>query len=157
MGKIRLFFQNLSLRKSIIVYITVFAFVGVLLSAFTASSCNILKTRIRASYPISTEKYYLTTERGEQLGDGAYIGTDFPDEFSHSIDTKNIKGANEKAKANAIFAIDKLIKIANNKREYPENLFQYKQPQMFQVFHSIFLCVLLIYFLFDSNQFFFLT
>jgi hypothetical protein len=79
MGKIRLFFQNLSLRKSIIVYITVFAFVGVLLSAFTASSCNILKTRIRASYPISTEKYYLTTERGEQLGDGAYIGTDFPE------------------------------------------------------------------------------
>lgn len=79
MGKIRLFFQNLSLRKSIIVYITVFAFVGVLLSAFTASSCNILKTRIRASYPISTEKYYLTTERGEQLGDGAYVGTDFPE------------------------------------------------------------------------------
>ena len=79
MGKIRLFFQNLSLRKSIIVYVTVFAFVGVLLSAFTASSCNILKTRIRASYPISTEKYYLTTERGEQLGDGAYIGTDFPE------------------------------------------------------------------------------
>ena len=33
---------------------------------------------------------------------------------------KNIKGANEKAKANAIFAIDKLIKIANNKREYPD-------------------------------------
>lgn len=79
MGKIRRFFQNLSLRKSIIVYITVFAFVGILLSALTASSCNILKTRIRASYPISTKKYYLTTEEGEQLGDGAYIGTDFPD------------------------------------------------------------------------------
>lgn len=49
-----------------------------------------------------------------------YIGTDFPDEFSHSIDTKSTKGANEKAKANAIFAIDKLIKIANNKSEYPD-------------------------------------
>lgn len=79
MGQIRQFFQNLSLRKSIIVYITVFAFIGILLSAFTASSCNILKTRIRASYPMSTKKYYLTTEEGEHLGDGAYIGTDFPD------------------------------------------------------------------------------
>lgn len=79
MGKIRLFFQNLSLRKSIIVYITVFALVGVFLSALTASSCNILKTHIRGSYPTSTKKYYLTTEEGEQLGDGAYIGTDYPD------------------------------------------------------------------------------
>lgn len=79
MGQIRRFFQNLSLRKSIIVYITVFAFVGILLSALTVSSCNILKTRIRASYPISAKKYYLTTEEGEQLGDGAYIGTDFPE------------------------------------------------------------------------------
>ena len=69
---------------------------------------NILKEHIG--------KYYEILETSEVV----YIGTDFPDEFSHSIDTKNIKGANEKAKANAIFAIDKLIKIANNKREYPD-------------------------------------
>ena len=29
-----------------------------------------------------------------------YIGSDFPDEFSHSNDTKKLKGANVKAKAN---------------------------------------------------------
>ena len=69
---------------------------------------NILKEHIG--------KYYEILETSEVV----YIGTDFPDEFSHSIDTKNIKGANEKAKANAIFEIDKLIKIANNKREYPD-------------------------------------
>ena len=69
---------------------------------------NILKEHIG--------KYYEILETSEVV----YIGTDFPDEFSHSIDTKNIKGANAKAKANAIFAIDKLIKIANNKREYPD-------------------------------------
>ena len=54
---------------------------------------NILKEHIG--------KYYEILETSEVV----YIGTDFPDEFSHSIDTKNIKGANEKAKANAIFAI----------------------------------------------------
>ena len=47
---------------------------------------NILKEHIG--------KYYEILETSEVV----YIGTDFPDEFSHSIDTKNIKGANEKSK-----------------------------------------------------------
>ncbi|MBQ8924291.1 MAG: hypothetical protein IJ053_05800 [Lachnospiraceae bacterium] len=49
-----------------------------------------------------------------------YIGSDFPDEFSHSNDTKNLKGANMKAKANVISAIKEVIQIASNKSEYPD-------------------------------------
>ena len=56
-------------------------------------------------------EYYEILETSEEV----YIGTDFPDEFSHSQDTKNTKGANEKAKANTITAIGELIEIAYNK------------------------------------------
>ena len=49
-----------------------------------------------------------------------YIGTDFPDEFSHSNDTKGLKGANMKAKANMVPAIGELIQIAMDKGEYPD-------------------------------------
>lgn len=48
------------------------------------------------------------------------IGTDFPDEYAHSKDTKNVKGVNEKAKANAITAIEDLIEIATDKSEFPD-------------------------------------
>lgn len=60
--------------------------------------------------------YYEILETSEII----YIGTDFPDEYSHSVDTKNSKGANEKAKANVISAIGDLIKVAGNKAEYPD-------------------------------------
>ena len=36
--------------------------------------CNSVVDTIQASYPPSGEKYYLTNEQGERLGDGAYIG-----------------------------------------------------------------------------------
>ncbi len=49
-----------------------------------------------------------------------YIGTDFPDEFCHSQDTKGLKGANEKAKANISPALSELIQIATNKMTYPD-------------------------------------
>ena len=44
-----------------------------------------------------------------------YIGADFPDEFCHSKDTKVLRGANAKAKANAAQAIGGLIQIASKK------------------------------------------
>ncbi len=44
-----------------------------------------------------------------------YIGSDFPDEYSHSKDTKVLRGPNEYAKANASVAIKELIQIATNK------------------------------------------
>ena len=61
-------------------------------------------------------KYYEIQDTSERV----YIGTDFPDEFSHSLDTKGLKGANEKAKANISTAIGELIEIAVNKTEYPD-------------------------------------
>ncbi|MCQ2548573.1 MAG: helix-turn-helix domain-containing protein [Lachnospiraceae bacterium] len=44
-----------------------------------------------------------------------YIGSDFPDEYAHSKDTKVLRGPNEYAKANASIAIKELIQIATNK------------------------------------------
>ena len=46
-----------------------------------------------------------------------YIGNDFPDEFCHSKDKIRLKGANEKAKANMISAIEELIYIAADRTE----------------------------------------
>lgn len=41
-------------------------------------------------------EYFKIAETSEKI----YIGSDFPDEFSRSNDTKELKGANMKAKAN---------------------------------------------------------
>ena len=61
-------------------------------------------------------EYYEIVETAEKV----YIGSDFPDEYAHSKYTKTVKGANEKAKANAITAIGELIQIAANKAEFPD-------------------------------------
>lgn len=61
-------------------------------------------------------QYYEIVESAEKI----YVGSDFPDEFCHSKDTKNLKGANEKAKANIIPVVGQLIQIATNKDEYPD-------------------------------------
>ena len=61
-------------------------------------------------------KYFELTETSEKI----YIGSDFPDEFSHSNDTKRLKGANTKAKANMTSAIGELIQIATEKAQYPD-------------------------------------
>ena len=68
-------------------------------------------------------EYYEIAETAEKV----YIGSDFPDEFTHSKYTKAIKGANEKAKANAITAIGELIQIADNKAEYPDYDFRHSE------------------------------
>ena len=49
-----------------------------------------------------------------ESSDKVFIDTDFPDEFAHSKDTKDVKGANEKAKANAVTAIANIIEIATD-------------------------------------------
>ena len=61
-------------------------------------------------------EYYEIAETAEKV----FIGSDFPDELTHSKYTKAIKGANEKAKANVITAIGELIQIADNKAEFPD-------------------------------------
>ena len=47
--------------------------------------------------------------------DMIYIGSDFPDEYAHSKDTKVLWGQNEYAKANASIAVKELIQTATNK------------------------------------------
>ena len=61
-------------------------------------------------------EYFEISETSEKI----YIGSDFPDEFSHSNDTKGLKGANMKAKANIMPAIGELIQIASEKAQYPD-------------------------------------
>ena len=50
-----------------------------------------------------------------ETSDVVYIGTDFPDEFAHSKDTKELRGANMYAKANSSSVIKEMIEIATNK------------------------------------------
>ncbi len=61
-------------------------------------------------------EYYEITETAEKI----YIGSDFPDEFAHSNDTKSLKGANEKAKANIAPTIGEIIQIAKDRVYYPD-------------------------------------
>ena len=65
-------------------------------------------------------KYIGTCFEITETAEKVYIGPDFPDEFTHSKYTKAIKGANKKAKANAISAIRELIQIADNKAKFPD-------------------------------------
>lgn len=75
MGQMNCHRYHLSLRKSLILYVVAFAVLAVILSGATFSICDTVSENISASYPPSGEKYYLTNEQGEQLGNGAYIGT----------------------------------------------------------------------------------
>jgi len=61
-------------------------------------------------------KFYEIAETAERI----FIGTDFPDEFTHGNDKTVLKGPNLKAKANASQAIGELIWIADNKSGSPD-------------------------------------
>ena len=76
MGQITCHRHQLSLRKSLILYVIIFVVLAVFLSVATFSLCGSAAEGIRASYPLSGEKYYLTNEQGERLGEGTYIGTE---------------------------------------------------------------------------------
>lgn len=60
---------------------------------------------------------YEITENAEKI----YIGTDFPDEFTGSKDTKMLRGGIAKAKANAAVGIPELIQICE-RGEYTDNI-----------------------------------
>ena len=51
----------------------------------------------------------------EDTKDMLYVGSDFPDEYTHSNYTKLLRGANAKAKANAAQGLSELIEIATHK------------------------------------------
>ncbi len=52
----------------------VFVILALILSISTNYICERTIVTIQKSYPPSGEKYYLTNEQGERLGDGTYIG-----------------------------------------------------------------------------------
>lgn len=74
MEKIKRPGQNLSLRRSLVLYVAAFVLLALALSILTSSICDRAADRIWSSYPPSGEKYYLTNEQGEYLGEGTYIG-----------------------------------------------------------------------------------
>lgn len=73
MEKIRTFFDNLSLRKSMACCIIVFAALALLLGGVTSGVCDRAARNINDKYCSEKEWYYLTNEAGERLGEGTYI------------------------------------------------------------------------------------
>lgn len=71
MDKIKHSLGNLSLRKSIVLYITIFVVIALTLSICTAYFCNLSLDNIHAAYPKSGEEYFLTNKDGERLGNGS--------------------------------------------------------------------------------------
>ena len=89
---------------------------------------NDLRFRGRRSVDWNVVENCLKEYIGERVeitetSDVVYIGTDFPDEFAHSKDTKALRGANMYAKANSSSIIREMIKIAANKT-FAENYVQ---------------------------------
>ncbi len=77
MDKMKRALRDLSLPGSLVLYIAIFVMLALVLSVMTNSICERAAESIRTSYPASGEKYYLTNEQGERLGDGVYIGKEF--------------------------------------------------------------------------------
>lgn len=74
MEKIKNSLKNLSLRKSLVLYIILFAVIALALSVGITQGCRMAEEQIHASYPQTEERYYLTNEAGERLGEGGLIG-----------------------------------------------------------------------------------
>lgn len=70
--------------------------------------------------------FYEIAETAEKI----YIGSDFPNEFCHSEDKTQLKGANEKAKANIVTILGELIQIADSKKQYPDYEAKHKTKAM---------------------------
>ena len=77
MDKMKHTLRDLSLLGSLVLYIVIFVMLALVISVMTNSICERAAEAIRTSYPASGEKYYLTNEQGECLGEGVYIGKEF--------------------------------------------------------------------------------
>lgn len=73
MEKVRGFFHNLSLRKSIALYMVFFAVLAMFAGEFTANACDSVRERIESKYYREKQQFYLTNDKGEQLGEGVGI------------------------------------------------------------------------------------
>lgn len=75
MDKIRKWAGGLSLRGSLVLHVIVFTLIALGLCYGTEGVCSYARGAVYDSLPPWGEKYYLTNEKGEQLGEGGYIGT----------------------------------------------------------------------------------
>lgn len=73
MDKIRTRIRNLSLRASLVLYVVLMTMTALVLTQGTEGICTYAIGRIYAAYESGREKYYLTNEKGERLGEGTYI------------------------------------------------------------------------------------
>lgn len=107
----------------------------------------------RRSVDWSIVEYCLKEDIGKcveiaETSDVIYIGTDFPDEFAHSKDTKALRGANMYAKANASSIIKEMIEIATNKtftEIMPQSIMQMPNlagTGMIHVLHFLFIMMI---------------
>ena len=86
---------------------------------------NDVRFKSRRSVKWADIEQYLKEYIGNcyEIGETAekiYIGSDFPDEFTHSEDTKKLQGGNIKAKANITSALGEIIEIATNRMTYQD-------------------------------------
>lgn len=73
MDQMRTRFRNLSLQKSLVLYVIFFTLLALFLCQGTAVACDLAEGAVYGAYPSLWERYYLTTEGGERLGEGTYI------------------------------------------------------------------------------------
>jgi signal transduction histidine kinase len=74
MGKIKKMLNDISIRKSFVLYMLLFMLLAIVLSGIALKSVDIGVEKIQSSYFTGQkERYYLTTEDGKRLGNGAGI------------------------------------------------------------------------------------
>lgn len=73
MAKIAALLKSDSLRKSLVLYVSCFLLLALALSALSSSLCSQGIEAVRASYTGEGQRYWLTNEQGERLGEGVLI------------------------------------------------------------------------------------
>jgi len=73
MGKIKTTLRNLSFKASFVLYVAVCMLAATAISAAIIQATDSLKQEIYAAYQQPGDTYYLTTKKGERLGDGVLV------------------------------------------------------------------------------------
>ena len=74
MGKIKRWLNDMSIRKSFMLYMLIFMLLATVFSGLILKTIDIVAENIKSSYSFGqVERYYLTTQDGKQLGTGAGI------------------------------------------------------------------------------------
>ena len=84
------------------------------------------------------KQYVVNSYMIEDTNDLVFIGNDLPDEYTGSKYTNSLKGANAKAKANAVQGIPEMLEIAEGKhfRENSGNKHLLPHRLMWKLLHA---------------------